>query len=363
MAPSAGAVPYPEPAHSMTSEQCFKALNGTGVKFYIESRYAVCSGASFTQTWFKNNKPVGQSQFVLVAKAVIAKSSRTVTVQYDYLHLDQVGQSGAGGMTISPDVSLPKKWPSTATIRQGGSIPAPRSWAAIKADPDPGFEHTVTVDVGQGSGKDDTAFAVYIPKVGIKPPAGWKMGGSKGGELFMLSPRWDTAPYLAKKGKGAAVLSYVAPMPFSTAASAKEEQAAKHIKKAFKDPAATNPSNTKKDVPGDTAKRPLNRLYYDEKRRDDNRDTAIANCKKYWGRDYSKGGTYECDEYPFASTYQGAAQDSKKYDPTGKAPKKNYSSMPIPKDDNQWGGKIISGFYSKNRIIDGPDDGYTVKIN
>ncbi|MCF3171746.1 hypothetical protein IPZ61_00060 [Streptomyces sioyaensis] len=152
-AASAGAVPYPEPAHSMTSEQCFKALNGTGKKFYIKSRYAVCSGASFTQTWFKNNKPVGQSQFVLVAEAVIAKSSRTITVQYDYLHMDQVGQSGAGGMMISPDASLPKKWPSTATIRQGGSIPAPRSWAAIKADPDPSFEHTVTVDAGQGSGR------------------------------------------------------------------------------------------------------------------------------------------------------------------------------------------------------------------
>ncbi|MFF8366820.1 NucA/NucB deoxyribonuclease domain-containing protein [Rhodococcus erythropolis] len=72
---------------------------------------------------------------------------------------------------------------------------------------------------------------------------------------------------------------------------------------------------------------------------------------------YTSGGK-ECDEYPFASTYEGAAEHD--YDPEAK--KFNFSAKPIPKDDNQAGGLILKSFYAKNRIIDGLDDGFIVKI-
>ncbi|MGW7520438.1 NucA/NucB deoxyribonuclease domain-containing protein [Streptomyces sp. NPDC054796] len=353
--------PYPEPGRSMTTQECFEALNGTGAKFYIKSRFAVCSGASFTQTWFKNNKPVGESQFVLVAKSTIAKSSRAVNVEYDYLRLEQTGSTGTSGLMIGPDATLPQVWPSSATVRQSGSIPAPRSWAAVKADPDPSFTHTLTVDAGQGSGKDDTVFAVYQPKVTLKAPAGWKMGGDLSGEPFFLAPRWDTAPYLGRKG--AAVMSYLVSMPFSTKAGALEKQAAEHIEDAFTSPGSTMPKNAAKDIPGRTSSRPLSRLYYDTDRRDANRNQAIKTCKESWGEDYAEDGKYECDEFPFSSTYEGAAQALPKYDPQGKAPKNNYSARPILTADNNRGGKIIQGFYQKNRIIDGPDDGFTVSVS
>ncbi|MGW6257048.1 NucA/NucB deoxyribonuclease domain-containing protein [Streptomyces sp. NPDC055085] len=80
-------------------------------------------------------------------------------------------------------------------------------------------------------------------------------------------------------------------------------------------------------------------------------------CKRYWGPNYTNGGK-ECDEYPFASTYEGAAQHD--YDADARA--FNFSAKPIPGDDNQAGGSILKSFYAKNRIIDGTDDGFTVKI-
>ncbi|MBZ3904498.1 hypothetical protein J8M51_23020 [Streptomyces scabiei] len=117
-----------------------------------------------------------------------------------------------------------------------------------------------------------------------------------------------------------------------------------------------------KKVPGQTAKDPLHRTV-SEARNDKNRGEAVKQCKRYWGANYTAGGTKECDEYPFASTYEGAAENY--YDEEAK--KFNFSAKPIAKDDNRAGGLILKSFYAKNRILDGLDgkddlDGFIVKI-
>jgi hypothetical protein len=52
----------------------------------------------------------------------------------------------------------------------------------------------------------------------------------------------------------------------------------------------------------------LHRLYHDPKDRRTNRNRYYAKkiCRKQWPN-YSKKGQ-DCDEFPFASTYEGAAQ-------------------------------------------------------
>jgi hypothetical protein len=119
--------------------------------------------------------------------------------------------------------------------------------------------------------------------------------------------------------------------------------------------------NNAKDLPGRTADRPLTRLCHDAQRRKGNRGQAIKTCEKYWGNNYASGDK-ECDEFPFATTYQGAAQTLEKYDPQHKAPKNNFSARPIPNDDNGAGGRLMADFYRLNRIIDGPDDGFLIKV-
>ncbi|MFJ1672987.1 hypothetical protein ACIOK4_42845 [Streptomyces bottropensis] len=357
-ASAAAAGLYPEPSRTMTAQECEEGL-GTDKKFFIKSRFAVCSGAQFTQTWVRNGAPVGQSRFVLLAMGTVAKASRTMEVQYRYTHMDQTGVTGTSGLMITPSVTVPQKWPASAQSRQGGLIPGAQSWAVLKAETAPGFLHTLTIDKGQGSKPDDTVFAVYQPSLRLQPTGGWMMTGELSGKPFFLSPRWDAAGYISRAG--GAVFSYVVAMPFSTKAGAKERLAAKHINDAYTKPETTKPVNNAKDLPGLTADRPLTRLYYDAQRRKDNRSEAVKACKKYWGNDYATGGK-ECDEFPFATTYQGAAQALEAYDPQHKAPKKNFSARPIPKDDNGAGGRLMADFYRLNRIIDGSNDGFLIEI-
>ncbi|MGW7073090.1 NucA/NucB deoxyribonuclease domain-containing protein [Streptomyces sp. NPDC054855] len=346
----------------MTAKECLKGLGATK-KFYIKSRFAVCSGASFNQTWLVNNRPSGESQIVFLAVGTIAKGSRTMNVYHHY-QFKSVGRTGAPGMILTPKVTLPQTWPASARISQGGDLPAGQSWATLAAQPDPGFSHNLTGKSGTGSGPDDALFTVFQPELSLKVTGGWTMTGALKGAPFFLAPRWDKAKYLAgSRADGGAAFSYAVSMPFSTKAGAKERAAAQHIKDAYTKPTTTEPKNTKKDIPGRTAKEPLTRLYHDEKRRKANRDEAVKACKAKWGAGYSEGETKQCDEFPFSTTYEGAAQALKKYDPQGKAPKKNFSARPIPNDDNEAGGRIMSGFYTKNRIIDGADDGFLIKVS
>jgi hypothetical protein len=129
---------------------------------------------------------------------------------------------------------------------------------------------------------------------------------------------------------GGAHFSYLVAMPFSTKAGAKERLAAQHIQDAYAKPKTTKPVNNTKDLPGRTADRPLTRLYHDVQRRKDNRSQAIKTCKKYWGNNYASGDK-ECDEFPFATTYQGAAQALEKYDPSTRLRRTTSRPGPSPR--------------------------------
>jgi hypothetical protein len=132
---------------------------------------------------------------------------------------------------------------------------------------------------------------------------------------------------------------------------------AQHIKTAFTKPADTKPYMSAKRVPGQTPDQPLHRTV-NKTRKDDNRKAAVKQCERYWGANYTHGGTRECDEYPFATTCEGAAE----HDYDADAQKFNISVKPIAEEDNGAGGNLLISFYAKNRIIDGMEDGFIVKI-
>ncbi|MFE4634877.1 NucA/NucB deoxyribonuclease domain-containing protein [Streptomyces sp. NPDC056773] len=111
-------------------------------------------------------------------------------------------------------------------------------------------------------------------------------------------------------------------------------------------------------MPGDTLQEPLHRLFLDSKRKDRNRAVSVRECKRGWGANYTDGGK-ECDEFPFASTYEGSA--ATEFDPHIEA--KNYSVMPVPGAQNGAAGNLLVGFYNSNRIIDGVEDAFIVKID
>ncbi|MGI5138533.1 NucA/NucB deoxyribonuclease domain-containing protein [Streptomyces sp. CA-106110] len=350
-------VSLPEPSHSMTPAECVLGL-GTS-KFYVKSRFAVCSGTQMNQVWLVNGEPVGTSSFDVLAIGTIPKNSRTVTVTYYFTDFTAAGTNDAPDMGITTNGKIAQSWPASVKYTQGGvAMPATRTWAQLLESGS--FKHMVSAAAGQGSAgaRTDSEFAAYQPSVEIKAPPGWVVTNPGAHNFFMLPPRWDKAAYLPSKTTGAAAFSILPTLQYSTAAKAPERGVALHIQKAFTKPFSTVPPTTRKDFPGQTADAPLTRLYWDSARRKDNYNVSVYNCKKYFGAGYTQNNTKECDEYPFQSTYEGAARW--KHDHLGE--RNNFSVMPVKKAENGAAGILLAQFYDNNRILDGPDDGFLVRI-
>ncbi|ANS68043.1 hypothetical protein SLINC_5819 [Streptomyces lincolnensis] len=353
------AVTLPEPPRTMTPQECVVGL-ATKVS-YIKSRYALCSGKQFDQVWLRNGRPVGTSHFDVLAIGTIPANSRTITITYHFTDFTAAGDNGAAAMGITTKGGIAQSWPSTAKYTQGGvSMPYTRTWSQLLGTDT--FKHTVTAAPGQGytGMKADLLSAVYVPNISIKAPPTWTTEPITGGDLFMLPPRWDKAEYLPNAAAGAATWAVVTPLRYSTATDAPEREVALHIQKAFTQPGKTQPPMAKKNVPGQNADAPLTRLYWDDKRREQNRNRSVYNCQKYFGEDYATSAGYdrECDEYPMAATYQGSVWS----DHDGLAEPGNFSVMALKKEHNQAAGNLLGQFYNKNRILDGPDDGFLVEI-
>ncbi|MGW1769636.1 NucA/NucB deoxyribonuclease domain-containing protein [Streptomyces sp. NPDC002073] len=366
--PAAGGT-YPEPSRTMTKDECKKGLQG-GRLFAVKSRYAMCTGTQFVQTWLRRGRPVGQSSFTLwVIDTVPKKNDRTIRMQY--LFTDFVKVNSTSGLMIDTDGDV-TTWPKSVARKYGGQVPPKQSFDSLKARPE--YIHTMLVEPDQGTGKDDLVQMVYEPFVKLTFPAPYTSPNTGRVSAGFLAGRWDSALYLFNKTggsnpkkRGGAALPVVPTLPYSSKTGAPERAVAQHLRDANTNPAATKPVNARKAVPGFDLKHTLHRLQHDASRARANRRAAIATCVKYWGPDYATsvpGISRECDEYPFASTYEGAAQN--KYDQT--KPKDNFSARPLPKADNGAGGTILKIFMDRNRILDGFSSGddvdaYTIQIS
>lgn len=119
----------------------------------------------------------------------------------------------------------------------------------------------------------------------------------------------------------------------------------------------TYPGIPGKYVPGHQGKTdPITRLYYDQKLRDANRRTSVASCVAKWGANYTTrpdGQTNDCDEYPFASTYQGSFTVTDNM-------LRSYAVRPVLSRHNRQVGSRLSTFLAENHVLDG--DPYYVTV-
>lgn len=166
------------------------------------------------------------------------------------------------------------------------------------------------------------------------------------------SVRFDSAWYLPNKQ--GSIFNRVDPyLTFSTSDD-EVKQSAFHIKDAQEHPGDTYPKVAGKKIPGASAKEPLHRLYHDAERRRQNReDFAVPVCKQQWPG-YEELGQ-QCDEYPHASTYEGAARHL--YEPV---PYGQFSVRPINGYDNENSGRRLGTWYGNDRILDG--DAFFIRI-
>lgn len=92
-------------------------------------------------------------------------------------------------------------------------------------------------------------------------------------------------------------------------------------------------------------KEPLTRNYYGNTSR-----TKVRNeCIRIWGVDYTKrpdGQANDCDEYPFAASYQNA-----NYDTVGTAA--TWAVKPVLLNHNRSAGSILGTWFKNDHILDG----------
>ncbi|MFI7005542.1 NucA/NucB deoxyribonuclease domain-containing protein [Streptomyces sp. NPDC050145] len=152
--------------------------------------------------------------------------------------------------------------------------------------------------------------------------------------------RCDSSTYIAQS-KGCVFDSTIELWYDLSVSDSTVNESAQHILDAQYRPELTVPTWSGKTVPGaiDSAQ-PLNRAYHDTSLRDANRRKAISTCKLYYGSDYATRGL-DCDEYPFASTLQGAAAGDNR-----------YSARALDSADNQTAGRRLGQFYDRQRVLD-----------
>ncbi|MET9182976.1 NucA/NucB deoxyribonuclease domain-containing protein [Kitasatospora aureofaciens] len=191
-------------------------------------------------------------------------------------------------------------------------------------------------------GNDQIVNTTVTMSINVKSPTA-PARGFQDTDAAHSDVRFDYAGPIAGKYKGTVFTAARVELVMSLSDPAVRESA-RHISDAQNNPERTFPSFTAKTIPG--AKEPLHRLVNREEQKK-NREAAIKTCEDIWG-DYSKSGL-ECDEYPFASTKEGANKGDRR-----------YSARLIDGDDNGKGGNMIGEVYSVNRLLDG--DAFYVKI-
>jgi hypothetical protein len=175
--------------------------------------------------------------------------------------------------------------------------------------------------------------------------------------------RFDSAGglsgYLGKKLPSGAIFGTVnsahavtVPEPqltYGMAPSDNEREVAQHIYVAL-----NSPDNTYPRVPRGVHKRfsaTLERLG-SEAQITANRAVSTGLCAAVWGARYptAYGRALDCDEYPFASTYQGGTRSGI-----------NLSVCPLGYSSNRSAGTQLKNFYATNRVLDG--EPFKVKID
>ncbi len=186
-----------------------------------------------------------------------------------------------------------------------------------------------------GGGRDKIAGHSFYPRFVLN-------GGlvySTEGTAF----RCDQAYYINSKRPGCIFPGFIPKFTFSLSGKAtqggKVPQVAQHIDDALHRPASTKPAWASKTIPSR-----LHRLFYDKARRKDNRDTAIAACKRYFPAYKVNDPRQDCDEYPFATTVEGAAKGDIR-----------YSARPLDPTQNQSAGSQVNQWWEQNRVIEGDE--------
>ncbi|MCM2393768.1 NucA/NucB deoxyribonuclease domain-containing protein [Streptomyces albipurpureus] len=168
-----------------------------------------------------------------------------------------------------------------------------------------------------------------------------------------VTSRFDSAAYMAQYGVKGAIFSNVLPWYQYARTDASVKSVAEHIFDALYLPQLTYPVKPNKDIPGNV----WNGEYQPIHRNFPNFNAASAtvarknlNAKNAACRPLQSNPGEQCDEFPFASTKEGAGKGDG-----------NFSVRYVPGSENGSAGAKLAVWYGQDRIIDGDAYGFRVK--
>lgn len=238
--------------------------------------------------------------------------------------------------------------PANACHGAAGEAPAEKSIPDWRSNPDAYLSLVSDAATPDSSRGQQIARAEFRPEYHFTIPSYHQFYTPKGETGGM---RFDSAWYLTYST--GSIFDRTTPSIAYSLSDEPVKLSARHMSDALNYPASTYPMVTGKHIPGGSASDTIHRLYFDTKRRDDNRDEAGNVCDAQWPG-YPELGQ-DCDEFPFATTYEGAARSL--YDNT---PYGMFSVRPINAPDNQLAGSRLGAWYGDDRILDG--DPFFVRI-
>ncbi|MFI7642281.1 hypothetical protein [Nonomuraea sp. NPDC049400] len=199
----------------------------------------------------------------------------------------------------------------------------------------------------------------------FRPTFDWEMPGArispdeaKGSESGV---RFDSAWYLPRKQ--GAIFDRTNPR-IDFALDSEYRENTEHVDQALHRPGETKPFKEGKKLPGGSPENPLHRLYQGispehATRYNRNNTIARATCDREFPGWNSEPGKLQCDEYPFRSTYEGAARDEYEGGDEHKY-LNDFSVKPILSDHNSKAGTRLGVWYGADRILNG--DHFFVRI-
>ncbi|SDT80380.1 NucA/NucB deoxyribonuclease domain-containing protein [Actinoplanes derwentensis] len=379
---SSGGTPTPTNAAPQTSSALPAALPQDDVKRICRNEHA--AQASTQQGWMMdrfNRCHIGHRKVELRCKGC---TTVIASVEFDYT---LVGIAQNGSRTVDFYLSFDNWTPLGGAEREttpmrisltgcGTLITCNPSraevtqplgqWAAV-----PNMWVTMTSPDNTGIGADFRASALVRLGMAILP-VNPQIDPWIENDMTTADIRFDSAGAVAGKHHGAVFSDMIPTYDLAAIARADNwesgvEESIQHIDDALHHPVRTWPSFLGKAPPGEyrpsagANQRPLHRLV-DSSLQNTNREWARKVCVDVWGEG-SATPNLNCDEYPMASTREGAYTGSGGADGNSNGWQTWHGSARlIGEVDNQDSGRLYlnNGFYQPQRIIDG--DAFFVAI-
>lgn len=348
----------------VTWEECAAHIyNDTDNTYWYRDKFNFCRIEKFTVTYreLQNGKLVelGRTIFALGIKATASDGQNTVNFDMqmgNFKDEDTTRKEWPLSIQLSCDNADPART-STCT-EPGGPAVYRKSVAEWQAAAGTEFHFTKTMTT---TATADTTykqemrgfFAAGLLVVMESPIQGPDVSSSPSVLL-----RCDSASYV--RGSKCVAPDATSVMRFS-ASDPTLSESSQFIRDAQTDITRTKPGVPGKRVPGvlGTAT-PLHRLYSAYDVNNDikaSRRRVPKTCRLYWGPKYTVGPNglaRECDEYPFATTYENSARVLKTNTVL------DYAVRAIDRDHNRNAGRIYGEWLGVDHILDG--DPFYVEI-